>query len=585
MDYITLGSFVFFTALVGFISWLIVRGDDLSNSTGYFLAGRSLSWIVIAGSLFMTNISAEQLTGLNGNAFAAGACVMAWETVGAATMIVMALMFLPRYLKSGITTVPEFLELRFGRPMRTLASCVFIYALAVAFLPFVLYAGAITMAQLFDVSGLLGVSDQTALWIMVIALAVIGGAYAVCGGLKAVAVSDTINGVLLLLGGFLIPLLGLYKLGGGSVAEGWQILLQNSPERLQAAGTGSSAEIPWHTLFTGMFIINIFYWCTNQAIVQRAFGAKNLEEGQKGVLFAALLKVAGVAMLVFPGIIAWHLHRLGMIAVPLKEMAGGGPVLAKDLAYPLMVRYVLPPWLTGFFSAAMFGAILSSFNSGLNSMSTLLSLDIYKRIFRPSASDEQVVKFGMWLGISLIVVCAGIAPFIGRAEGFFTLMRMAIAVVNVPILSVILMGMFSRRTPALGGYIAVPAGIIFFCYFNFIRHNDFLFFKVHWLHTAGLNMLFMLGIMAVVRWLRPLPVPYVQADSGQVDLTGWRYAKAAGWGLILLLLVLYAVLSPLGITGGTSTGGYNLARILVFAVVLFFAGYALFRRKTSPRIF
>ncbi len=579
MDITAIVTFIGFNTLVAVLSWWKTRHDDMGHSTGYFLAGRSLPWFVIASSLYMTNISAEQMTGLNGNAFASGACVMAWETISAIAVVVMALVFLPRYLKSGIATVPQFLDLRFGRTMRMVVSFLFLYGLIVAFLPFVLYAGAITLGQMADVSGLLGVSDRAALWIMVIALGVIGGCYAVFGGLKAVAVSDTIYGVGLMLGGFLIPVLGLYKLGGNSVSAGWLILLENAPERMQAVGVGSSADIPWHTLFTGMLIINIFYWCTNQVIVQRAFGAKNLAEGQKGVLFSGLLKLLGVAMLVLPGIIAWHLHQRGMITVPVKEISSSGEaVLARDLAYPLLVRYVLPPWLTGFFGAAMFGAILSSFNGGLNSLSTLFSLDIYKPLIRKNAGDSEVVFAGKIFGAVLMVVSICIAPAIGNAPGLYTLMRMAIAVINVPILAVILMGMFSRRAPALGGYIALPAGVLFFSYFNFIRGNDFFFFKLHWLHTAGLNLLFMMGIMVAVRYLKPLKERYIQADSGQVDITNWKYARHASWALLVLLMILYAVFSRIGVIGAGKDSFRNVLFILAAATGLFFSGVFLMNR-------
>ncbi|MGE4488846.1 MAG: solute:sodium symporter family transporter [Kiritimatiellales bacterium] len=573
MGYISIITFIVFTALVGIISYFKTRNDDLNHATGYFLAGRKLPWFVIAGSLFLTNISAEQMTGLNGNAFAGGACVMAWETIASVAMVLMAMFFLPRYLKSGITTVPQFLEYRYGRTMRTVSSFIFMYALIVAFLPFVLYAGAITLGQLFDVRGVLGVSDHAALWIMVIALGVIGGCYAVFGGLKAVAVSDTINGIGLIIGGFLIPVLALYKLGGNSIVAGWQVLLENSPERMQAAGIGPNAEIPWHTLFTGLLCIHVFYWCTNQAIVQRTFGAKNLAEGQKGVLFAAVLKLFGVAMLVLPGIIAWHLHQRGIIHVPVKQLGqSGAMVLDKDMAYPLLVRYVLPSWLTGFFGAVMFGAVLSSFNSGLNSLSTLFSLDVYKGIIRKQASDVEVVNVGKVFGTVLIIVCILIAPAIGQADGMYTLMRKAIAVINVPILAVILMGILSRRAPALGGYIALPAGMLFFCYFSFIRGDDFFFFHLHWLHTAGLNLLFMLGIMTAVRFIKPLKEPYTQVDSGLVDVNGWRYAPYASLAIILILLTLYALFSDLGVIHAGDRVLYNTGVILGTGFILFAAG-------------
>ncbi|PHZ60173.1 hypothetical protein CRG86_002725 [Photobacterium leiognathi] len=191
-------SFIFFTALVALISYLKTKNENLTKIEGYFLAGRSLPWFVIAGSLFLTNISAEQLTGLNANAFRSGTNVMAWEATSALTLIALAFVFLPRYLKSGVSTIPHFLEQRFGQRMRIICSFIFIYAIVIGFLPFVLYAGAITLGQLFNINDLFGLTQNQSTWMMVISLGVIGGLYAIFGGLKAVAVSDTINGIAVL---------------------------------------------------------------------------------------------------------------------------------------------------------------------------------------------------------------------------------------------------------------------------------------------------------------------------------------------------------------------------------------------------
>lgn len=566
-------TFIGFTAMVGVVSYYKSRDEDLSHSTGYFLAGRSLSWFVIAGSLFLTNISAEQLAGLNGNAFSMGASVMAWETVSVIALLVMANFFLPRYLRSGITTVPQFLEERFGPNMRRLGSFIFLYALVIGFLPFVLYAGAITLGKLFDVSGMLGVSATAGLWIMIVAIGIIGGCYAVFGGLKAVAVSDTINGVGLVLGGFLIPVLGLRKLGEGSLFEGWSILAREDPDRLQAAGVGPDAGIPWLTLFTGVILINLFYWCTNQAIIQRTLAARNLAEGQKGVLAAAVLKLFGVAMLVLPGIIAWNMHQKGMITVPFKEGAEG--VLSQDMAYPTLVRFVLPQWLTGLFGAVLFGAILSSFNSGVNSMSTLFSVDIYKELLKKDATDEQMVRAGKWFGSILIVVCIAISPVISQADGLYTLMRTIMAVINVPILAVILFGVISKRGPALSGYVALPLGMAFFATAHFGMDDDFGIFKLHWLHTVGLNMLLMMTVMFAIRFWKPMAVPFVQRDSGAVNVESWRYLRQASVLIVAMLLGLYAALSKIGILSGDGNEARN-ALVIAGALLLVAAAVKVF---------
>lgn len=562
---IAMVSFILFTLLVAIISYKATKEENLSQTTGYFLAGRSLPWFVIAGSLFLTNISAEQLTGLNGNAFANGANVMAWETVAAITMIVLAVVFLPRFLKGGVATVPQFLELRYGKRMRSVASFIFIYAIVIGFLPFVLYAGAITLGKLFNVADILGVSETVATWVMVISLGIIGGIYAVFGGLKAVAVSDTVNGVGLLFGGFLVPILALYQLGDSSITDGFNILITEAPERMAAAGITEDASVPWHTLFSGILLINLFYWCTNQAIVQRSLGAKNLAEGQKGVLAAAAMKVFGVAMLVLPGIIAWHMHQRGMISVPLND-AG---VAMKDMAYPTLVREVMPSWLTGFFGAVLFGAVMSSFNSGVNSLSTLVSLDIYKEIINPEADDVKVVRMGKIFGSITIAVCVCIAPWIAQSDGLYTLMRTIMAVINVPILTVILVGVISKRTPALAAFIALPVGMLSFFIAKFVLKGDLGFVQVHWLHLVGLNFLWMVAIMMMVRYFKPMEKAFEQKDTEAVVVQSWKYAGTASWTIIGLLTLLYTVFSEIGILGEQGSAGKVIGVIALVTAICY----------------
>ncbi len=535
MDLLALVSFFGVTLLVAVVSWWKTRDTDLSHSTGYYLAGRSLTWFTIAASLILTNISTEQLIGLNGNAYSFGACVMAWETVAAIAMVVMALYFLPRYLKSGITTIPQFLELRFGRKMRSMVSLMFLVALTLSYLPFVLYSGAISMNSLFHVDQLLGISPEASIWLMVILQSLSGVAYAIWGGLKATSISDALYGVGLYAGGLLIPVLGLWKLGDGHFGEAFRILVENRPDLLSPVGA-PDANIPFSTLFTGMLIINLFYWCTNQMIVQRAFGARDLAEGQKGVLFAAVLKLVGISILVLPGIIAWHLVAQGKITVG-----------HADLAYPVLVASVLPSWLTGFFGAVMFGAILSSFYGGLNSVTTLFGVDIYKPLLRKSASDREVVLAGRLFGSALVVLCVLLAPSIAHApEGLYTLMRKLMAFFNIPILSIILLGVLSKRASALCAYIAVPVGIVFYGWFGFHQNGVMWGHSVHWLHVAGLNLLLILSIMAVVRLWKPMPAPFVQHYTGEVDLTFWKYAKPAGLAIVLAVVAIYLVLGRLG---------------------------------------
>jgi SSS family solute:Na+ symporter len=229
-------SFIGFTALVAIISYLATRKTNDNSSDGYFLGGRSLTGYVIAGSLLLTNLSTEQIVGLNGVAFKEGILVMAWETLAAIAMVVTAVFLLPRYLKGGITTVPQFLENRYDKMTKTITSGLFLSGYAIVLLPIVLYSGSLAINSMFSLPELLNVSKSTALWITVWAIGIIGSIYAIFGGLKAVAVSDTINAVGLLIGGLLIPVFGLLAIGDGSISEGITTLLATNPEKFKAMG-------------------------------------------------------------------------------------------------------------------------------------------------------------------------------------------------------------------------------------------------------------------------------------------------------------------------------------------------------------
>ena len=346
--------FIAFTALVGIIAYLATRNTDETSSDGYFLGGRSLTGVVIAGSLLLTNLSTEQLVGLNGAAYKEGILVMAWETLAALTMVVTAIVLLPRYLKGGITTIPQFLEKRYDTMTKTITSGLFLSGYMVVLLPIVLYSGSLALNGMFDVPTVLGVSDETALTITVWSIGIVGSLYAIFGGLKAVAVSDTVNAVGLLIGGTLVPVFGLMYIGDGSIMNGIEALVASNPEKLEVMGA-SDSSIPFSTLFTGMMLVQLFYWGTNQAIIQRALGAKNLVEGQKGLIYAGFVKILGPIIVVLPGIIAYHIFGNEL------DVSEG------DQSYGMLVAKVLPASLVGFFAAVLFGAILSSFNSALNS--------------------------------------------------------------------------------------------------------------------------------------------------------------------------------------------------------------------------
>ena len=300
--------FIGFTLLVAVISYLKTRKEVDTSSDGYFLGGRSLTAGVIAGSLLLTNLSTEQIVGLNGAAYESGLSVMVWETLAAVAMIVTAIFLLPKYLKGGLKTVPGFLEKRFDVTTKTLTSILFLSGYVIVLLPVILYSGSLAISGMFDVPELLGVTQTQSIWICVWGIGVIGSIYAVFGGLKAVAISDSINAIGLLIGGVLIPIFGLLMIGDGNILDGLSILSTENPDKFKSMG-GATDPVPFYTIFTGMMLVQLFYWGTNQQIIQRALGAKNLKEGQKGLLLASFIKILGPIIVVLPGLIAFHLFQ------------------------------------------------------------------------------------------------------------------------------------------------------------------------------------------------------------------------------------------------------------------------------------
>ncbi|TXB70155.1 solute:sodium symporter family transporter [Phaeodactylibacter luteus] len=545
-------SFVGFTALVAVVSYWSTRSMKEDSSDDYFLGGRSLTAPVIAGSLLLTNLSTEQIVGLNGQAYSEGILVMAWETLAAIAMVVTALFLLPRYLKGGITTVPQFLERRYDRGTKTIASALFLSGYVIVLLPIVLYSGAVAFSAMFDLPAMLGISKTAALWACVWGIGIIGAIYAVFGGLKAVAVSDTINAIGLLIGGLLIPFFGLAAIGGGSVAEGLSTLVREAPEKFNSIG-GPTASVPFSTIFTGMMLVQLFYWGTNQAIIQRALGAKNLKEGQKGLLLGGFIKMLGPIIVVLPGIIAYKLFD-GTLAVP-------------DEAYPRLVREVLPAAWIGFFAAVLFGAILSSFNSALNSSVTLFGVDIYKEYIKKEATDREVVKAGKLFGIGLAVLAMFIAPAIANApDGLFGYLQEVNGCYSIPILTIIVVGYLTKWVPAIGAKVGILSGVILYSISQFILGPNVAAEAVatatasgitdeaaleairktaypHYLHVMAILFVLNVSIMLIIGKLYPRKEAYVQKYTDQVNIDPWKYAVAAGIGIIIAVIGIYIYFS------------------------------------------
>ena len=534
MDWITVASFLGFTALVAVLTWLITRRDDHSSSTGYFLAGRSLSFPLIAGSLLLTNLSTEQLVGLNGDAYTYGLAVMVWEVVAVIALVFMAWFFLPRFLKSGVATVPEFLRLRHGESTQLISNIIFLIAYIVILLPLILFSGAVGLVDILAIEEVLApynpmpeqLSDRMFCIIAVdIAVGVIGSIYALFGGLRTVAVSDTLNGVGLLVGGFLITGYALSYLGDGDMMAGAEKVYESQPERFNSIGS-TETNVPFGAIFAGIFLLNLFYWTTNQQIIQRTFAASSLAEGQKGVLLTGLLKLLGPLYLVLPGMIAYTVFA--------------GQDLKATSAYGSLVNLVLPDWLNGFFAAVLLGAILSSFNSALNSSCTLFSLGVYKGVLSREASDRAVVRSGKYFGWIVAVLAMAGAPLLDRYDSIFGYLQKMNAIYFIPIFAVVLVGMCSRRVPKRAADIAMVAGVAAIALGYFVYPFNRVAESIGDYYFVGLVFAWLVVYQLIEGELRQRDPEYIQVDVRAVDMTPWRLAKPAGVALIAVVIAIYA---------------------------------------------
>lgn len=551
MSLFSIISFLIIVAIVWIFAFKKSREVNIDSSEGFFMGGRSLTGITIAGTIIMTNLSTEQIVGQNGQSYVAGMEVMAWEVTAAIACVFLAFVFLPKYLKYGVNTISDFIEIRYDTTTKRLVSLLFIITYMISFLPVVLYSGSLVFNQIFHIDEIIGVNPFITIILIASFIGIVGLLYLLMGGMRLSAFSDTIYGIGLIIGGLSIPILGLIALGDGSFIRGIETVIQNTPEKLNSIGAVDSDIVPWPTLFTGMLFNNVFFWCTNQMIVQKALAGENLKEGQKGALYVGFFKIFGALFLVFPGIIAFNMF--------------GDSISPADNAYPTLVTTVLPQWAYGVFAAVIFGAILSSFVGSLNSTATLFTLDFYKPIFKKDATDNEVTRTGKMITIIVGLIAIFIAPLISFApSGLYAVVQQFNGIYNMPLLVIILLGFYSKKATAFGAKITIIFHIIFYGLSKVLLSN------IHYLYVLGGLFFADLFVMFLVAKIKPLQKKFEfqkitnetnvssfeisanqQAASKQminkVDLTSWEKGKWIGALVIICMIGMYVVFSPLGV--------------------------------------
>jgi len=521
---LTLITFIGFTAFVAFYTWFRLRKEKLDSSDGYFLGGRSLTGVVIAGSMLLTNISTEHLIGMNGSSYKNGFIIIGWEVTSALALVVAAMYFIPKYLKLGLTTIPEYLEKRFDGLTRSLVALFLVISFVVTLLPIVLYTGAINLESIFNISEVLGVSKSQGLWITVVGIGAIGSVYAIFGGLKAVAVSDTINGYGLLIGGVLVPVIALFSIGDGNILDGLSKVFHNAPEKFNVIGAKKSV-MPFGVLFTGLIINQLYFWGMNQTIIQRALGAKDLKEAQKGLLFTGVLKILVPIIIILPGVIGFYYF-------------GDSMYDSQDHIYPALIKKILPLGLTGFFAAVVMGAVLSTFNSVLNSAATIFSIDVYKRLLKKDAKEKQLVWVGRTLSSVLAIFAILAAPMVAQApEGLYQLLQQLNGIFFIPIASIMLAGFFMEKISALAAKSALIFGLIYYIVTTFILKID-----IHFIHNWGIEFVLNVIIMYAVSYFYPRKNYGIRTAPIKMEMVHWKYSRHLSAVLVVVTVLIYILL-------------------------------------------
>lgn len=526
----TIISFLLVVVGIWLYSWRQSNKVNIETSEGYFMGGRSLGAINVAGAIILTNLSTDQLVGLNGQSYVVGMQVMAWEVTSAIAIVALGLVFLPKYFKYGIDTVPDFLEIRYDTTIKRLISGMFIFTYVVSFLPVLLYSGALVFNEIFHIDTMFHVTPLVAVIAICLIVGLAAIAYLLMGGLALTAHSDTIYSVGFLAGGILIPILGLAFLGNGNFLAGVEKIVYDSPVSglLNSLGPIDSKYVPWPALLTGMLFNNLYFWCTNQMIVQKAFAAKSLEAAQKGTMILGVYKIFGLLFLVLPGVISRHIFGDQFLSHP-------------DSSYPALLVKVMPEILTGLYGAVILGSVLSSFSGALNSLVTLLSLDFYRGVFNKKATDAQVAHNGKIATIVVGLMCIVIAPFITYAPaGLYQFIQQFNGLYNVPLLVIILFAFWSRKATAFSAKWIMGIHVVLYVLSSFFLSH------INFLYVLGILFFIEVALMYILPKFKPEVDFIIESfHAPKVDLKPWKHAKLVGTIVIAVVVITYIAFSPL----------------------------------------
>lgn len=515
------------------------KAGKQKNAEDYFLASKSLPWWAIGASLIAANISAEQFIGMSGSGFASGLAIASYEWMAALTLIIVGKYFLPIFIKKNLYTIPEFIQQRFSTNLKTILAIFWIALFVFVNLASLLYLGALAIEKIVGVD----------MVVAVIGLSLFAAAYSLYGGLSAVAWTDIIQVIFLVLGGLITTYLALDIVSGGEgIWVGLQKIYKTAPEKFDMILEKSHSEyknLPGiGVLVGGMWVANLYYWGFNQYIIQRTLAAKSLKESQKGILMAAFLKMLIPFIVVLPGIAAYVIINDSDLMANLGVLT----IAKKDEAYPWLLQF-LPTGLKGIAFAALAAAIVSSLASMLNSTSTIFTMDIYKQHINPNANEKQIVSMGRLSAAVALLIGAIMAPLLGNIDQAFQFIQEYTGLVSPGILAVFILGLFWKKTTNNAAIWGVLLSVPIAMYFKvapkgWLKGNvlESIFVDIPFLDQMGWTALLTCGIIALISYLE---------NKGKDDKKGIALSKSifstsptfniGAFVIMILLAVLYGI--------------------------------------------
>ncbi len=553
LDYLIFGLYAL--TILGIGLWVSRdKKGKQKNAEDYFLASKSLPWWAVGTSLIAANISAEQFIGMSGSGFALGLAIASYEWMAAITLLVVGKYFLPIFIEKGLYTIPEFVEKRYSTNLKTILAIFWIALFVFVNLTTVLFLGGKALDTI------IGVGDGAILLNSIIGLGLFAAAYSLWGGLASVAWTDVIQVIILIFGGLLMTYFALLNVtDSGSFIDGLKYVYEKAPERfsmilskgeiIKPNGGDAWWDLPGlAVLIGGIWVANLYYWGFNQYIIQRTLAAKSLAEGQKGIVFAAFLKLIIPVIVVLPGIIAYvmNIDESGFLTASSVDpgFIGAAGNFANDNAAPWLIKNFIPVGVKGLILAALAAAIVSSLASMLNSTSTIFTMDIYKSHFNKNASDAKMVSIGRITAVVALIIAIIIAPQLGSLGQVFIFIQEYTGVVSPGILAVFLMGLFYKKATnnaaIWGAILSIPIAM----YFKVAPkgwNEASIFVELPFMHQMGYTCLATIAIITIISYFEGN-----QDDPKGINLTKKLFAtnktfNIGAFSVLLITAFLYAM--------------------------------------------